>query len=235
VIIPAAGEGQRFSKAGYNTPKPFLPLPNGKPMLQEIIDRAQLCNPSEIIVLGRYEHRNRGMLLTGCTWSSVYETTEGAADTVALAAPSIKDDDSVLVINSDNFVRTDLRLLPAFGAGRQGNAMLVFRASGPKWSYALLETEKISSGTSVVRVAEKVEISEWATAGFYYFAAWGEYLSAWARMRANDDRTNGEFYLAPVYNYLMSETSAFIIPADHFIGMGTPEEYEANKHLFGGV
>lgn len=226
IIIPAAGEGRRFAQAGYKIPKPFLPLPNDKPMLQEIIDRAWTCRPEEVIVLGRAEHEERGRELKQCVWSNVHETTEGAADTVALADVYMDPADRVLVVNSDNFVKTDLRLLPAFG--RHCSAMFVFEASGSKWSYAKLGPD----GCHIVKVAEKKEISHYATAGFYYFSRWSEYRTAWAKMRAVDDRTNGEFYLAPVYNYLDAPRMAFIIPSDHFIGMGTPEEYEANKHLF---
>ena len=41
----------------------------------------------------------------------------------------------------------------------------------------------------------------------------------------NDDRTNGEFYLAPTYNYISYPVG--IYPVDHMIGMGTPEELDA--------
>lgn len=40
-------------------------------------------------------------------------------------------------------------------------------------------------------------------------------------MEAND-RTNGEFYLAPVYNYLNKPIE--IYHCEKFIGMGTPTE-----------
>ena len=47
-------------------------------------------------------------------------------------------------------------------------------------------------------------------------------------MIAADDRVNGEFYTAPVYNYHIDqqslESSVQILDVDHMQGIGTPED-----------
>jgi NDP-sugar pyrophosphorylase family protein len=37
IVIPMAGEGSRFSQAGYDLPKPLIPV-IGKPMIQWVIE-----------------------------------------------------------------------------------------------------------------------------------------------------------------------------------------------------
>ena len=67
--------------------------------------------------------------------------------------------------------------------------------------------------------------SNLATTGVYYFHKEGEFHQAAERMIEADDRTNGEYYLAPVYNYLKGDVTHF--PVNKMIGMGTPEELKA--------
>jgi NDP-sugar pyrophosphorylase family protein len=37
IVIPMAGRGSRFSKAGYELPKPLLPV-QGRPMIEVVIE-----------------------------------------------------------------------------------------------------------------------------------------------------------------------------------------------------
>ena len=55
----------------------------------------------------------------------------------------------------------------------------------------------------------------------------GDDAERYLMMMEEDDRTNGEFYLAPVYNYLMDPIKTFHV--EKFIGLGTPEELEDLK------
>jgi hypothetical protein len=75
-------------------------------------------------------------------------------------------------------------------------------------------------------VAEKRQISEFATAGMYYFKHFGHYLNAYRTMVAFNDRTNNEFYVAPVYNYMLQlgVKIRHVISVDQ---VGTPEELDA--------
>ena len=44
VLIPMAGAGSRFEKAGYTFPKPLIEV-NGKPMIQIVVENLN-ANPS---------------------------------------------------------------------------------------------------------------------------------------------------------------------------------------------
>ena len=79
----------------------------------------------------------------------------------------------------------------------------------------------------VTELAEKKMISNIATVGVYHFGSQKKFAEGVKMMMEEDDRTNGEFYLAPVYNYLMDPIKTFHV--EKFIGLGTPEELEDLK------
>jgi hypothetical protein len=100
------------------------------------------------------------------------------------------------------------------------------RASSDKWSYI----ERDPSG-KIKRIEEKVEISDEATVGIYSWSRAELFQQSLNKMIAADDKVNSEFYVAPTYNYLISEA----IPVKPFyvgnleenvFGLGTPEDLD---------
>ncbi|KKL04319.1 hypothetical protein LCGC14_2617280, partial [marine sediment metagenome] len=53
IVIPMAGEGSRFSEAGYTVPKPLIEV-SGKPMIQKVVEN--LPFDADFIFLVRQEH-----------------------------------------------------------------------------------------------------------------------------------------------------------------------------------
>ena len=125
----------------------------------------------------------------------------------------------------------------------------------PKWSYVqrypdwlkdkMSEKDHpyIPSGreTWVGQVAEKDPISSEATCGLYWFRHGRDFLRAAHSMITKDIRTNGEFYLCPVYNEMIADglTVGAWKVEDHgatMHGLGTPEDLEkflAHRHIAG--
>ena len=79
----------------------------------------------------------------------------------------------------------------------------------------------------MTELKEKVKISNTATVGVYHFGSQKKFAEAAALMMKEDDRTNGEFYLAPVYNYMTDPVK--LHPIQKMIGLGTPAELDALK------
>jgi len=101
---------------------------------------------------------------------------------------------------------------------------LTMTASSTKWSY-------VGRGQdgSVNLVIEKVEISNEATVGIYGWTSAQLFFSSLDNMVASNDRTNNEFYVAPSYNYLISnntEVSTFHVGLveESVHGLGTVED-----------
>jgi dTDP-glucose pyrophosphorylase len=95
----------------------------------------------------------------------------------------------------------------------------------PKWSFA-----KIDSAGFVTEVKEKKAISEYATVGIYYFRRADQMIDGIIQMIIENDRTNNEFYICPVYNYLIrnhKRVGIFNISQQAMHGIGTPEDLNA--------
>ena len=220
LLIPAAGAGRRFVEAGYKEAKPFIDV-CGKPMLQRVIDNVR---PSEAhrfhvilrrdavppSVMGFYDSH---MLLTD-------GVTEGAACTALLAKGYLDNDSPLLIANSDQLLDWDVDEFLATAYGNEGS-IVTFTASDPKWSYVRKEDGR------VVEVVEKRVVSDEATCGIYYWAHGSDFVRCAERMIAQDIRTNGEFYIAPVYNELIAQggfVTTYRIPTEAMHGLGTPED-----------
>jgi dTDP-glucose pyrophosphorylase len=136
----------------------------------------------------------------------------------------------MIVANSDQYVVGGIQeLYSHLTENSESNGLLVLEDSDPKWSFARLDKENF-----VLEVREKQPISNWATAGIYGFSNPQVFNEALDYMDAANDRTNGELYVGPTYNYLSGKTKAFHLGANQnkFFGLGTPDDYELFRSRF---
>jgi dTDP-glucose pyrophosphorylase len=76
-------------------------------------------------------------------------------------------------------------------------------------------------------VKEKFPISDIATVGIYYFKSAQAFFNAAVDMISRNERVNGEFYVCPVYNYLIKaagRVGIYEIDSSAMHGIGTPED-----------
>lgn len=247
IVIPMAGLGSRFYEAGYTDPKPFIPV-NGKPMIQWVIEnlssrfyRTRFTFIVNRIHLETYRIEEKlNKIVPDCNIISIPGKTEGAACTVLLALDEISLDNPLLIANSDQYVDLSIDdfLRKAFQSDRDG-LIMTFPATDKKWSYA-----KTNSAGLVTEVAEKKPISPHATVGIYYFKKARAFVEACQSMIKLDQRTNGEFYVCPVYNELIrngAQIEIFPISKEAMHGLGTPEDlnfflknFSMPEHLLAG-
>jgi NDP-sugar pyrophosphorylase family protein len=232
VIIPAAGEGARFRKAGYQKPKPFVDVA-GRPMIEHVI-RNVAPRQANVHVLLRKQHIESepaavgSMRTRGYVVHEVDRLTEGTACTLLLARAAFDDDKPVLVANSDQVVdfSVDAFVRDCLDRNLDGS-ILVFKDArrDTKWSFA-----RVDGAGLVVEVAEKKPISDLATVGIYLFRRGSDFVRAAVDMIARNDRVNNEFYTCPVYNYMVMRglrIGICEIPATAMHGLGTPEDLDA--------
>ena len=102
ILIPMAGAGSRFEKAGYTFPKPLIDVA-GQPMIQTVIENLNL--QGKYIFLVRKEHYEKydlknllNLITPNCEIIQIEGLTEGAACTVLKAQlPALRH--SVLSLN----------------------------------------------------------------------------------------------------------------------------------------
>lgn len=231
IVIPMAGAGSRFAKVGYSVPKPLIPV-GGVPMIRLVIENIRPARPHRFIFICRKAHIEEHGLdqhlrawAEGCEIVTVDDLTEGAACTVLAARHLIDSDAPLMIANCDQYIDADIdAYLDAMTAD---GLIMTMTASDPKWSYARTDAEGY-----VDLVVEKQVISDQATVGIYNFARGDMFVEAADRMIAADFRVNGEFYVAPVYNFAIEQGKKIdLFPigsdADGMYGLGTPEDYTA--------
>ena len=229
VVIPMAGEGKRFSDAGYTFPKPLISI-RGKPMIQWAVESLSLHGRYIFVAQREVAERYHldAMLRQIVSESKVVTVegkTEGALCTVLEGLKGVEDTQELVVANCDQFLvwRPGTFLTQARNRN-VGGAIAAFQSVHPKWSFLA-----VSDGL-VQKVAEKVPISRFASCGVYYFSSVKLFKEAAARMIAKNMRVNGEFYLAPVYNEIIDDGDT-VMPffVDGMWGLGTPEDLEEFK------
>ena len=225
VLIPMAGRGSRFADVGYTFPKPLIEV-NGKPMIQVVLENLNIeANYTFVVRKEHYDKYSLQYLLSlispGCNIVQVDEITEGSACTTLLAKEFINNDDPLLLANSDQFMEWNSNeCLYAFNADGIDGGILTFKATHPKWSYA-----KVGTDGFVEEVAEKKPISEDATVGVYFWNKGSDYVKYAEQMIDKNIRTNGEFYICPVFNEAIEDGKKIRIKEiERMWGIGTPED-----------
>lgn len=258
LIIPAAGKGSRFAEQGYPVPKPMIRLSTGNIMLLEamrpflyhvdVVGSLLSTSLSDEQVARINEHvamscaaecdlakaNERTIRCTNVSGRLIAPQPLGAALSVLAMQGAHPEDTEVIVANSDQHfdqAAIDRWLAHIDSRPDLDGSILTFSVPDKedrRWSYV----EENDEGY-VTRVVEKEHISDNATCGAYYFRSWALLRSAIIRMISGDDRTNGEFYLAPVYNHMPAGAliSSFGVGPGEFAGLGTPELLQAWEAL----
>jgi len=225
VLIPMAGAGSRFEKAGYTFPKPLIEV-NGKPMIQVVVNNLNF--DSKHIFITQKQHRIKynldsllNLISPECSIIDVDGVTEGAACTALLAKELINNDNPLIIANSDQFVDwNSSEFMYKMQEQDVDAGILTFKSNHPKWSYA-----KIDEYGYVTEVAEKNPISDIATVGIYYWKRGRDYVRFAEMMIEKNIRSNNEFYVCPVFNQAIEhglKIKTFNI--EKMFGLGTPED-----------
>jgi dTDP-glucose pyrophosphorylase len=238
VLIPMAGLGDRFIKAGFDKPKPLIDI-FGKPMIRHVVE--SLPKSSKIFIIRKYDNpiHNQELYIETCLGHSNIEidyVTEGAACTCLLAKQLINNDEELLIVDCDAFYKQDIywfidnyiRIDPRIGA-----CGVVFHASTPRNSYV-----KVDDNGWAVKTAEKQVISNLSFTGMHWWRHGKDFVKSVEEMIAADDRTNGEFYVSPAYNYFIKNggrMKPLLIPNEWVDQVGVPQDLVNYLNKYGQI
>ncbi len=228
IVIPMAGRGSRFAKAGYEFPKPLIDV-NGRPMIEVVTKNITPECEHRFVYICQKEHLEKYALAKrlekiapGCAIVTVDHITEGAACTVLLAEKYIDNDYPMMIANSDQFVDTDINdYLSAMGDN--DGLIMTMPADDPKWSFI-----KYDESGYITMVREKEVISNEATVGIYNYAKGTDFVKYAKQMIKKNIRVNNEFYVAPIYNEMIEDGKKIVFKdvGEKMHGLGTPEDLE---------
>jgi dTDP-glucose pyrophosphorylase len=227
-VIPMAGRGQRFTDAGYRVPKMLIEA-KGKTLLEWSIDSLplELCTNMVCIMLRQHDtdhqltKRIKEIYGSRVPLSFYYldQVTRGQAETVLLAQDLFLREKDLVVFNIDTCFRSDT-LAERLKRQDHDGVLGAFHSIESRFSFAAVDENDV-----VTKTAEKQVISDHALTGLYHFRKVSDFMETVNYHIDNDIRVNNEFYIAPMYNYLIDRGRRFVIDkvAEHHI-LGTPEE-----------
>lgn len=234
ILIPMAGAGSRFEKAGYTFPKPLIEV-NKKPMIQVVVENLNI--DANYIFIVQKSHREKynldtllNLIAPNAKIIEVEGVTEGAACTALMAKEFIDNDLPLFFANSDQYVEWDSNeFMYKMNETQCDGGIVTFNATHPKWSFA-----KVNDEGFVTEVAEKNPISNIATVGFYFWKHGSDFVKYAEQMIDQDVRVNNEFYVCPVFNQAIKDGKNIrTYNAKEMWGIGTPEDldfYLKNKN-----
>lgn len=238
IVIPMAGRGARFVKAGYHLPKPLIPV-HGRPMIEVVVENLRPTSPHRYIFICQREHLNSyglSSLLKRLDEQgeiiAIDSVTEGAACTVLLVEHLINNPQPLMIANCDQYVDINMdSYLRGMQRGAYDGFIMTMTANDPKWSFL-----RHDPSGEVEEVVEKQVISSEATVGIYNYKHGADFVAAAKSMIEANDRVNGEFYVAPVYNYLIKKGSRIGFmnvgsEGSGMYGLGIPEDLAAFNNL----
>ena len=228
-----AGEGSRFLKEGWTTPKPLIQL-HEVPLFKRAIGSVYAEDiPMKYSFIVRQNHIDeygidKGIqaFLPEARIFSVEKTTRGAVETCLMAESAIDDNDAVVVMDCDlefrskRFIELIKAALSQSQVEAEGGALVSFESDSPKYSYAEVDENNV-----VLRTAEKEVISNHALCGAYFFSSGKRFKEVAHRLMNEQNFAKPEYYVSLLYNYLIvAGEKVYLTPMEEYYSYGTPEE-----------
>lgn len=235
IVMPMAGEGSRFTNAGWTTPKPLIEL-KGQPLFKHAISSVSADGiEMKYSFIVRHEHIEKYGIDAGiksflpeANIFSVMKTTRGAVETCLMAESAITNDDAVIVMDCDlefrskRFIEIIKQILAQPLQEAEGGALVSFESQEPKYSYAALDDNGF-----VARTAEKEVISNHALCGAYFFSSGKRFKEIAHKLLNEPEFKKPEYYVSLLYNYMLSAgEKVFLAPMEEYYSYGTPEELQ---------
>jgi dTDP-glucose pyrophosphorylase len=234
IIIPMLGKSSRFKEMGYSLPKYELNLGESNVFLESIKSFKNQFNKEHFLFLTRKDYNGKKFVEKEIKKLNVKEykiiefdkETKGQAESVYLGIKEYSKYTPLIIFNIDtirkNFEYPNLDDCSGF--------LEVFDGVGDSWSFI-----KPGINGNVIETVEKKRISNLCSNGLYWFKY--KYLYDEAFIEANERKQvlNGEYYVAPLYNYLIKNKHKIkYIQVENklILNCGVPKDYEIIRDLY---
>jgi NDP-sugar pyrophosphorylase family protein len=238
LALPMAGAGSRFSKEGYEKPKPFIQV-NGKDM----VDQAVRCLPKtdDVIYACLKGHQSPGQ---NTVW--INEVLEGQACTTERIVNVIDPDSSILISACDNGVFYDAdKFLDLVNDEENDIIVWTYRNNYTShlqpeaYSWVKCDEDGNVSRVDIKKFTGTDPVNEFAITGTMFFRSKEIFNLSLESLYKNNNRTNGEFYVDSMLNEAIGlgyKVKNFEI--ENYICWGTPNDlktYEYWQRFFNKV
>lgn len=221
-----AGEGSRFPKNQY-LPKPLIDV-NGKPMIVRAIESLGIDGQYHFIIR-RNEYTSIIVDIISKTvknprFVEVTQTTPGPASSALMFKDKINNDQELVIANCDQIMEWNVDQF-FHNVRLFDGAVVTYHSDTDKNSYA-----RVDKRGRVTEIREKQVISNISLNGIHYWKQGQYFVNSAEEMISQDDRApNGEFYIAPTYNYMIQQgltVGIHHIPNEQHHAVGVPIDLE---------
>jgi len=229
-ILLMAGEGQRFKKAGFETPKALLPF-NKKFMFQAAMEKFPKCDKWIFAVSKEiYENNSFKNFLNNFNEDhevvTFTDTTNGQASTCMYCLNLLSDEDSFFVGACDAILSSEISLDKFFDSD---TVLLVSEPTDLQIKNSL-NFGWVSHQESNIKIYCKEEPSEGfyeseLILGFFYFSAKREFIIAYEEMIKKDMYVNNELYIDVLVKNQINKNLKINTLKTQATVLGTPKEY----------
>lgn len=237
LIIPMSGLGKRFMAAGFNLPKPLIPI-FGEPMIAHVL-RMYDGWDDVIFVVNRNHLHDSGLhleekLLNLCPQGRIVEIGShnfGPSYAVLKAQKYIALDKPVVVNYCDFAGEFDLDKYE-FELRNQDATLLTYTGFHPHMlrstQFAYIQKNKLGEVTDIQEKKSftSTPMSEEASAGSYGFKSGEKLIEAIKEQIKNDRSLNGEFYTSlTIKSVLEGQGKVSSVLMQSFYQWGTPKDF----------
>lgn len=225
-----AGQGSRFSDAGYSTPKPLIEVA-GQTLAERSIRTLNMPDARYVFITRSFENSEDNDKLTKIFEDTCKNFIEiridgehlGAAHSALYAEKYIDSDDELIITNCDQSLKWDAeKFLNEVRNPNIDMSVIFFQSTDPKHSF--LKTD----GSSITEIIEKVPVSDMALIGVHYWKK-AKYFFESAEKLVKEYKTLGykEPYVSTSFNYLLKDKTMLPYPLskeERYYSLGTPED-----------
>ncbi len=241
-LIPMAGEGKRFSDAGYAMPKPLIEV-SGKPMIIRAIE--SMPKSEKWIFVCREEHIEKYGLekiltnaVPNCEIITVKNTTQGQLSSCMLAKDVLNANEEVFIGACDNSMLWDRTKFGALTSDKSIDcALWTFTrqmnlvANPNAWGWVKTDGKNNVSGISVKVPISTDPFNDQAIVGSFWFKSTELFISAAEELIAKNMRTNKEFYIDSIPEVLIAQHKKVVtFTVDKYVGFGTPNDLKTYQY-----
>lgn len=222
IIIPLGGIGKRFSDLGYKDPKPLIKV-LGKEIIFWVLDNLQTNKSDKIYIvynkiLDDYNFVSHFNKYSNIKFLKLNYNTNGPVETIYQITKLLDkalDNEGVLILDGDTFYKKNI-----IKSINQKYDHIFYHKTNikePIFSYITFKNKK------VIKIAEKIKISNNANTGAYFFNSLKKFHDA----SSNILSTNKKAYVSDVFKYLLKKKNIIIpkkIKNNEFACLGTPRQ-----------
>lgn len=223
-----AGLGTRFSKEGFDLPKPLIEV-NGKSLIEHSVESLGIKGQF-IFITREYENSDYNKILSDKLKSispnsieiKLSELTSGSVETCLKSSEFINNEEELIITNCDQRLEWSSNSFINFiNSSNSDGVVVTYDSKNPKNSFV-----KLDDNGNVCEFAEKNPISNHALIGLHYWKHGKDFVNSGEElMKSFKQDGKPECYISETYNYLIKngkKIKNYQIKNNEYISLGTP-------------